>query len=92
MSKPVIVKIIGASTCATPHDGRYLVSWNPNTRYGELHCVSTDDPGAAKVFDDVRDAMNDWHTVSKVEPNRPSDGRPNRPLSALTITFEDAPP
>lgn len=84
----VIVKIVGAWDTPTSHDGRYLVSWNSNTKFGTLHVVSTDDPEAAKRFDTHQAAVEEWGARSLVEPNRPTDGRSNRPLTALTIEFE----
>lgn len=81
----VIVKIIGAWGGGTPHDGRYLVSWNSNTRFGTLHCVSTADPLVAKRFDNGGVALEEWGKRSVIDPNRPNDGRPNRPLTALTV-------
>lgn len=85
----VLVKIVGAWNVETPHDGLYVVSWNSNTKFGTLHVVSTDDPLAAKRFDSIREATEEWGARSQVEPNRPNDGRPNRPLTALTINFEE---
>lgn len=86
---PVIVKIIGPAVGETPHDGRYLVAWDSDTPFGTVHCVSTDDIDAARRFSDIREPLEEWGARSKVEPNRPNDGRSNRPLTALTITFED---
>ena len=36
------------------------------------------------------DAMNFWRAPSKTRPTR-MDGKPNRPLTALTVEIEDAP-
>lgn len=88
MSKRWLVKIDGAWAVETPHDGRYLVAWNSNTRYGDLHVVSTADPAAARVFDDIRVAIEESRQISLVDPLRPDD-KPNRPLSALTFHFEE---
>lgn len=82
---PSIVKIIGAANgTPTPHDGRYVVSWNPHTRYGVLECVSTDDIAKATRFDGAHDALDRYLTISSVQSRRP-DGEANRPLRALTI-------
>lgn len=79
-----IVLIIGqAGPGSTPHDGRYVVAWNPHTAYGTLECTSTADVAKAHRFDGI-EAFQAWNTVSSVQPTRP-DGRPNKPLTALTI-------
>jgi hypothetical protein len=82
----IIVKIIGTWDTETPHDGRYLVSWNSDTRYGDLHCVSTDNWEHAKLFINHAEVMSEWSKVSVIDPKRP-DGKPNRPLTALTFEF-----
>lgn len=85
-----IVKIIGAAGgTRTPHDGRYVVAWNPHTRYGMLECESTDDVTKAHQFDGA-DAFRAWTTVSSVQAVRP-DGLPNKPLTALTIEIMPMP-
>jgi hypothetical protein len=43
----------------------------------------------AHKFASGADALEAWNTVSKTRPVRP-DGRPNKPLAALTITVEPA--
>jgi hypothetical protein len=46
----------------------------------------THDPLMAIVYRTGQDAMAEWMRVSVAVPLRP-DGRPNRPLSAFTITI-----
>jgi hypothetical protein len=84
-----VVKVVGASdgVTKTPHDGRYVVAWNPHVEAGTLAVDSTDDIAQAKRFD-VSAALDEWRSVSKVQKTRPWDGRPNRPLTALTIVLE----
>jgi hypothetical protein len=41
----------------------------------------------ARRFADNAEAMLAWNTVSKSRPKRP-DGRPNKPLTALTVEIE----
>jgi hypothetical protein len=43
----------------------------------------------AHKFASGREALEAWGTVSKTRPVRP-DGRPNKPLTALTIEVEPA--
>lgn len=47
--------------------------------------TSTPDPQQAYPFDSLADVVSAWKRVSSTMPVRP-DGKPNRPLSALTIS------
>jgi len=84
MKKCVAVVICAADGGSTPHDNRYVARWNPHTKAGTLELVSTVDINEARHFD-YRDLMDEWRTVSRIEPLRPWDGKPNRPLTAITI-------
>lgn len=70
----------------TPHDGRYIVAWNPHTQYGTLALTSTSDRRKAR-----RAPLAQWlterKTISRVQPRRP-DGEPNRPLCGINIELE----
>jgi hypothetical protein len=80
----VIVRVMcGPGGMTTPHDGRYVVRWNPHTRYGTCSVETTEDRRQARRFT-AGQALDAWRTISHVEPVRP-DGLPNRPLSGLTI-------
>lgn len=83
-----IVRVIAAAPGgkATPHDLRYIVRWSPHTRAGleYLDVETTDDPAKARRFEGA-EAFVEWNTVSRVQPVRPWDRRPNKPLSALTV-------
>jgi hypothetical protein len=81
----IVMKVISAANGArTPHNGRYLVTANPNTRFGMLQATSTDDIDKAMRIEDAVAFHKLWAAVSEVQPVRP-DGKPNRPLTALTI-------
>lgn len=85
-----IVKVIGAAdgrTC-TPHDGRYVVSWNPHTRAGTLELTSTGDKTKARRFNGMT-AFEEWRMISRVQSQRPWDGQPNRPLTGITCEFSN---
>jgi hypothetical protein len=85
----VIVKVVGASSgVVTPHDGKWVVEWNPHVPFGTLALTSTDDQTKAKRFPSVVDVMRQYQTVSCVQPNRP-DGGPNRPLSGIDIVIKE---
>jgi hypothetical protein len=83
-----VVRVIGAVSYSgpTPHDGRFVVAWNPHTRFGDCEITTTDDLVDARRFTSAEEALREWKTVSNVEPVRP-DGKPNRPLSGLTVEF-----
>ena len=80
-----VIKIVtGANGMSTPHDGRYLLGYNPDTVYGDLIMISTPDIAKARRFHDLSAVHELWAAVSKQQPVRP-DGKPNRPMTGLTI-------
>ena len=87
-----VVRVISrADGGDTPHDGRYVVSWNPHTRAGVLELTSTANLAEARHFL-FPDALDTWKAVSKRQPTRPWDGKPNRPLTGVTIEIIRDPP
>jgi hypothetical protein len=87
----VVVRVICAADglTQTPHDGRWIVEWNPHVPFGTLAVTSTADRAKAKRFPSGIDAMRQWQTVSRAQAYRP-DGEPNRPLAALTVEIDPA--
>lgn len=86
----VIVKVVCASDgSSTPHDGRWVVAWNPHTAFGLLELTSTANRAAAQRFGGPHEVLREWKTISMRHPLRP-DGKANRPLSGLTISLEAA--
>jgi hypothetical protein len=71
--------------------GEYLRRFDPEYADGRGAAWWTDDPAKAMRFADVGVALETWKTQSTVKPLR-EDGKPNRPLTAHTITFDEAPP
>lgn len=70
-------------------DGKYVKSYDPHDGlHGKL--VVTADLQNAKHYGDVGDAFLDWKATNKNHPLR-SDGKPNRPLTAFTITTVSIP-
>jgi hypothetical protein len=98
----VAIVLIGLSDGnRTPHDGRYLKAYDPTWLHEpveELPGVdrfvavleSTANIAEAKRFATLQDAILCRNSVSPNQPVRP-DGRPNRPLTAFTMTFEQVP-
>lgn len=83
---PVVVKVVcKADGNPTPHGGRYVVTWYPHTDAGEPLMQSTDDIVRAKRWPDSCQALEEWRTISNLEPVRPWDGQPNRPLTGLRV-------
>jgi hypothetical protein len=55
-------------------------------RFGGIIKLTPRRPNALP-FTSIAEAMATWNTVSKLHPRRP-DGRPNKPLTALTVEIE----
>lgn len=75
-------------------DGEYLKEYDPNRNgrdpSGNLmlaHIVTTPDIGEAMHFSDLEELHRVWTLVDGRDPIRP-DGKPNRPLTAFTVTTE----
>jgi hypothetical protein len=85
----IVQVVCAADGGRTPHDGRWVVSWNPHTEAGTLELTSTSDKAKARRFENG-DEFVEWKTISKVQPRRPWDGKPNRPLTGITIHTEVA--
>lgn len=64
--------------------GQFLSRYDPKT--GES--VWTVKRCDALQFTDIHDALSLWKSVHEKEPIRP-DGKPNRPLTAFSVTIED---
>ncbi len=71
--------------------GEYLQAYDPDYANGIGRADWTPDKAQAKRFPDFPAALSEWKRESKVRPLR-ADGRPNRPLSAFSITFETVDP
>ena len=94
MTDQKAVKVIRAMGFANgrhcPHVGQWLLSFDFNAHNGQGFGVFTKNPAKAMRFDDAKAAFAFWRTQSVVKPLRP-DGKPNRPLTALTIEIENVP-
>jgi len=72
-----------------PHAGRYLRSFDPDFEDGLGAVTVTNEVELAQRFDGIIEAMNEWKRPSTVHPIRLSDGKPNRPMTAWSVTPED---
>lgn len=70
--------------------GKYLEWSDPDARGGWGDSRWTDDPAKAKTFGSFMEASACWRERSSKRPVRP-DGKPNRPLTAYSITIEALP-
>lgn len=83
--------IIGGSVGrATPDVPHWVRSCDVDADGGRGRLEITSDPALALRFPDFVAAWDYWRRQSTVEPLR-FDGKPNRPLTALSISIEDEP-
>ena len=82
------VGFAGGHDC--PHAGQFLEDFQHDTPDGLGFGKFTSDPTKAKQFASRADAMIFWNKQSRVKPYR-ADGRPNKPLTALSVSVEPAP-
>jgi hypothetical protein len=71
-----------------PDAGRYLLSYDPDAYDGRGEVITTSDPERAQRFADHVAAWEEWKRPSTVHPIRLTDGKPNRPMTAWTVTIE----
>jgi hypothetical protein len=70
-----------------PEAGKYLRFFDPDLHGGRGLITTTSDIGKARRFADAAEALLCWRQQSRRVPYRP-DGKPNRPLTAFTVSFE----
>lgn len=96
MDRPVIVRLVGlVSGHATPMDGQWLVDYDP-TRPGFdpeggrmlCHLVATANRATARRFANAAEALEFVHRADGIRP----DGKPNRPITAFTLSVQPADP
>jgi hypothetical protein len=85
--KTVILAVGFADKTPCPHANQWLESFDHDAYDGQGYGEFTFDPDRAMRFADTIEAMEFWRKQSTVRPLR-SDGKPNRPLTALTIVVE----
>lgn len=65
--------------------GMLLQSYNPEWDDGKGWAVWTSDPAQAMHFANSGAALKCWRSLAQCHPVRETDGRPNRPLTAVTV-------
>lgn len=87
-----IIRIMGHShpdADPLPSDPCYLMSYKPEARGGHGEVVLTDDRDHAHRYGTFEEAFEHWRAQPRNHPVRLSDGKPNRPLTAYSVLFED---
>lgn len=90
------IKIIGVAGLAPgapkiePSDNFYVMAYDADAHQGRGEVQTTDDITKALHFPTQTEAWAAWKRQSRLQPLR-SDGRPNRPLTAFTITLVEVP-
>jgi len=70
--------------------GEWLFSFDANAHQGRGEAQFTPNINKAMRFASFQEAANFWKTQSIVRPRRP-DGKPNRPLTAFSMTIDPVP-
>lgn len=76
--------VLGPGSGSSP-TGQYLKSYDPEAHDGRGWAEWTVDLDEARRFDSSIEIFECWKQVPKARPVR-DDGRPNRPLTAFSIT------
>lgn len=85
-----LIAIAFADDTPCPHSGQWLRYFDHEAYDGQGFGEFTEDPALAARFASSGHAMEFWAKQSVVKPLRP-DGRPNKPLTALTVSIEPLP-
>jgi hypothetical protein len=91
MTNKCVLKVGGrASGEPCREAGQFIKAFDPDAHGGRGGVEFTRHASEAKVFDDMIAAVAFRNQTSKVKPLR-SDGQPNRPLIAYTMTIVPLP-
>lgn len=86
---PYLIRLVDDLT-HTFDEPTWLRSLDVDAHDGRGDVRITHDPTKAMRFASIMSASQCWQRQSTVRPLRP-DGKPNRPLTAYTITFDQVP-
>lgn len=82
---PYVLLVVGfANGGKSQYDGQYLTTYDPDWGDGLGRVWTSPRIGDAIQFSSIAEALNLWKKQSTVKPLR-EDGRPNRPMTALTV-------
>jgi hypothetical protein len=85
--KYVMIALGFANGTPCPHAGQYLKSFDHEAYNGQGFGMFTKALARAKRFDSREDVFAFWSKQSERHPLR-SDGKPNKPLTALSVNVE----
>lgn len=85
----VAIRLLAWAGGADFQPGVYLKSWNHDDNGKITAETFTRNIEQAMTFPSVGEALTFWRGKSKTKPFR-VDGKPNRPLTVFTITFDSA--
>ncbi|MBU6232519.1 hypothetical protein KGP36_07855 [Patescibacteria group bacterium] len=68
--------------------GKFLMDCDFEAREGRGEIGVCENIFDAMHFDSLLHAVSYWRTQSTTVPRRPTDGKPNRPLTAYSVKFE----
>jgi hypothetical protein len=89
MSFVIKIEWLGGHVSAPSRfEGSYVSAFDPEAHDGRGSMSATFDKSEAKKFDNAADAMEFYRQQSKTHPIRETDGKPNRPLTAYTVSIE----
>lgn len=71
----------------TSENGRYLSKYEVDAQNGRGYIETTRDIDKAMKFENLEEIFEIWKKQSTVRPFRP-DGKPNRPLTAYSMSPE----
>jgi hypothetical protein len=83
----IVGDVLGFECAGEPDKRVWLKAYDASTPDGRGKITTTTVQAEALRFDDLPAAFECWKTTSTTVPLR-DDGKPNRPLTAFTITFE----
>lgn len=84
---PVLMILAQDAAGLGPPVNQYLSLYDPEGLGGKGLIRMTPERAKAVRFRDLEHAMSAWRMTSRTRPLRP-DGKPNRPLTAYSVTFE----
>jgi hypothetical protein len=86
---PTIMRALGfANGVDCPVAGQWVKTFDHEAHGGIGDGVFTANPAKAMRFASFTEAVEFWKKIPKCKPLR-EDGKPNRPLSATTVTFDE---
>lgn len=86
---PVVLRVYATTDLGYLPEPTWLAGFDVEAHDGRGEASYTNDREEAYRFVDAHDAMREWRRIPTVRRTRP-DGRPNRPLTALTVGIEPA--